>query len=137
MSVGSAAPFVRRTRFWRRVRRVLPLALLLLVSFFLLVTISASAMRAVLEARNSQQVRAGVATGVLPWMTISYIARVYGVPETDLLAALALSDTKRHRSAPLRAIAAHEGRDLDADIARLNALIDTRRPPPGTPRAIP
>lgn len=137
MSVGSAAPIVRRSRFWRRVRRVLPLALLLLVSFFLLVTISASAMRAVLEARNSQRVQAGVATGVLPWMTISYIARVYGVPETDLLAALSLSDTKQHRSAPLRAIANHEGRDLDADIVTLNRLIDARRSPLGTPRAIP
>jgi hypothetical protein len=138
VSIGSAAPSIRKVRIWRRARRVIPLTLLLLISLFLLFSISAHAMRMVLEVRTNQQVQAGVATGVRPWMTIDYIARVYGIPEDELLAALALSDTDQHRRAPLRVIASHEGRHLDADIARLNALIDARRATPtAAPRATP
>jgi hypothetical protein len=133
VSIGSAAPIVRRTRIWRRTRRVLPLTLLLLICLFLLFSITAHAMRVMLEVRTNQQVQAGVATGVRPWMTVNYISRVYGIPENEVLAALALSDTDQHRRAPLRAIASHEGRHLDADIARLNALIDTRRATPTVP----
>lgn len=116
---------------------MLPIALLLLVSLFLLVSISARTTRAVLEERNRRQVEAGIATGVLPWMSLSYISRVYDVPETDLLAALDLSDTEKHRRSPLRAIARYESRDVEADIATLNALIDARHPPAPRPRAVP
>jgi hypothetical protein len=119
-------------------RRVFPLTLLLLICLFLLFSITAHAMRVMLEVRTNQQVQAGVATGVRPWMTVNYISRVYGIPENELLAALALSDTDQHRRAPLRTIASREGRHLDADIARLNALIDARRATPApTPRAVP
>ncbi len=126
-----AAATGRRGRTGRRIRRALPLAILLLISLFLLVVVTGRATRAALEARNSQRVQAGEAVGVRPWMTIPYIASTYGVPEDALFAALNLTATAEHRRTPLRAIARREGRDLDADIAALNAAIDAGHPSPG------
>jgi hypothetical protein len=77
--------------------------------------------------RNEQRIRAGEVVGVRPWMTIPYISRVYGIPEDELFRTLGVSNTERHRRAPLQAIARQEGRDLNADIAALNAVIDARR----------
>jgi len=137
--VHSGAPIPppppRRSRFWRIARRVAPLLLLLFISLFLLTVVSVRATRAMLEARNSRQIEAGAALGVRPWMTLPYIARVYGVPEGEVFGALGLADTPQRRRAPVRAIAEHEGRNLDADIATLNALVDARRGTPVPPRS--
>ncbi|MFN8540391.1 MAG: hypothetical protein U0232_23300 [Thermomicrobiales bacterium] len=87
--------------------------------------------------RNEQRVRAGEAVGVRPWMTIPYIARVYGVPEDELFRALGIANTEQHRRVPLQVLAREERRDLSADIARLNAEIDARHPTPATPQRVP
>jgi hypothetical protein len=113
-----------------RARRVVPLVAILLVCLFLLSVVTARAVRAYLEMRNLRQVQAGAALGVRPWMTIPYIANTYGVPEDTLFQALNLPKTPPNRHAPLEAIARREHRDLDADIATLNRVIDAR----GTPR---
>jgi hypothetical protein len=99
----------------------------------LLFFITARVVRAVLEARNAEQVRNGAAIGVRPWMTIPYIARAHGIPEGELFDALGLIATERNRRAPLGALAEHNGRDLDADLATLNALIAERRAAPRAP----
>lgn len=129
-------------RFSRRAWRVVPLAVLLTLAVCLLGIIGLRAVRAYQEVRNEQRVAVGEAVGVRPWMTIPYIARTYQVPEQDLYAALGLTPTRRNQKSPLQYVAAREGRDLDADIATLNRVIDAKgtRPsrPPGLPRpAIP
>jgi hypothetical protein len=131
VSGGTVASAGRRGRRGSRFWRALPLAILLLISFFLLVVVTGRATRAALEARNSRRVEAGEAIGVRPWMTIPYIASTYGVPEETLFAALGLSATEERRRTPLRGLARREGRDLDADIAALNAVLDGRAPSPG------
>ena len=70
---------------------------------------------------------------VRPWMTIPYLAHTYQVPEENLFTALGLAPTADNRRQPLRALAWHEGRNLDADIATLTAAIEARRAstPPG------
>ena len=122
-----------------RVRRAIPLVALLILSVALLVVVGGRLAHATLEMRALRRVQAGETLGVRPWMTIPYIASTYGVPEDDLFAALGLTPNRRNRHAPLRGLAAREGRDLDADIATLNATIAARRPPPlapgGAPRA--
>ena len=126
-----------------RVRRAIPLAVLLLLSVALFVVVGGRLIQATLEMRELRRVRAGETLGVRPWMTIPYIASTYGVPESDLFAALGLTPNRRNRHAPLRGLAAREGRDLAADIATLNVTIAARRPPPpdqppapgGAPRA--
>lgn len=122
-----------------RARRTLPIVALLVLSLALLVVVGARSGRAFLEMRNRHRVQTGEAVGVRPWMTIPYIARTYHVPEDALFDALGLDDTPRNRRAPLQALAARHGRDLDADIAALNATIDARRGPrpPPTPRPRP
>ena len=120
-----------------RVRRALPLIALLILSVALLVVLGARLAQASLEMRALRQVQAGAVLGVRPWMTIPYIASTYGVPESDLFAALGLAPTRRNRHTPLRGLAAREGRDLDADIATLNATIAARRPPTPGPAPAP
>lgn len=135
---NSVAARKRRARGAERARRVIPLAILLLIALLAFFFIAARVAHAVLEIRNAEQVRNGTESGVRPWMTIPYIARAYGIPEVDLYNALGLVPTERERRAPLGAIAKRNGRDLDADIATLNALLaerqDAPRPPaPPTP----
>jgi hypothetical protein len=120
-----------------RARRVVPLAALLLVCLFLLSIVAARAARAYLEMRNLRQVQAGAALGVRPWMTIPYIANTYDIPEDTLFQALNLPKTPRNRHTPLEAIARREHRDLDADIATLNRVIDARGTPRPPPRHLP
>jgi hypothetical protein len=120
-----------------RARRVVPLVAILLVCLFLLSVVTARAVRAYLEMRNLRQVQAGAALGVRPWMTIPYIANTYGVPEDALFQALNLPKTPPNRHAPLEAIARREHRDLDADIATLNRVIDARGTPRPPPRHLP
>ena len=134
MSGGSVATPRRRGRFARRAWRVAPLILLLLLSLFLFFFISARVVRGVREARNDERVRNGAAVGVRPWMTIPYIARAYGIPENELFTTLNLSPSERTRRAPLGALAEHNGRNLDADIATLNALIAARQATPRNPQ---
>ena len=117
MSGGSVAAPRRWRRIARRAWRIAPLILLLIVSLFLFFFITARVVRGIQEARNDARVRNGAAVGVRPWMTIPYIARAYGIPESDLFAALNLTPTERTRRAPLGALAEHNGRNLDADIA--------------------
>ena len=122
----------------QKMLRTIPLAILLTVAVCMLAVVGVRAVRSYQEVRNERRLAAGEAVGVRPWMTIPYIARVYGIPEAQLFAALNIADTEAHRRAPLEAIARREGRDLDADIAALNALIDARRIPTGAPpRATP
>lgn len=122
-----------------RARRTLPIVALLVLSLALLVVVGARSSRAFLEMRNRHRVQTGESVGVRPWMTIPYIARTYHVPEDVLFDALGLDDNPRNRRVPLQALAARHGRDLDADIATLNATIDARRGPrpPPTPRPRP
>jgi hypothetical protein len=103
----------------------------------LLQVVGARAVQAYQGMRNERRVRAGEAVGVRPWMTIPYISRVYGVPEDELFRTLGLSSTNQRRRVPLQAIARQEGRDLNADIAALNAKIDARRAAPATPQRTP
>jgi hypothetical protein len=117
----------------RRAWRIAPLVLLLLISLVLFFIITARVMRGIQEARNDAQVRNGAAVGVRPWMTIPYIARAYGIPESDLFAALNLTPTDRTRRAPLGALAEHNGRNIEADIATINALITARNATPREP----
>lgn len=119
-----------------RARRTLPIVALLALSVALLLSVGARSGRAFFEMRNRHRVQADEAVGVRPWMTVPYVARIYNVPEDALFAALGLDDTERNRRTPLKALAARHGRDLDADIATLNATIDARRGPrpPPTPR---
>lgn len=141
MSDSSVTTPRRRTRRARRAWRAIPLAVLLLLSLFAFLFITTRVARAVLEVRNAEQVRNGAQTGVRPWMTIPYIARSYGVPEADIFNALALAPTEQNRRAPLGAIAKHNRRNLDADIATLNRFLAERHatprapapPPPPTP----
>ena len=116
-----------------RWRRALPLALLLLLTLIVLGIIGGRTARAIADAHRRDQLRPGAATSVRPWMSIEYVSANYGVTQADLLAALHLADTTPHRRAPLEAIAMREGRDLDADITGINALIAER----GTPHAAP
>lgn len=128
--------------FSRRSRRVIPITILLILASCLLTIVGGRMVRAYQEVRNEQRVRQGEAIGVLPWMTIAYIARTYSLPEQDLYAALGLPPTRRNQKSPLKYISVREGRDLDADIATLNGLIDARgtkpiRPPPARRPATP
>ncbi len=124
--------------FSRRARRAIPIAILLLLAACLLTIVGGRMVRAYQEVRNEQRVRQGEAIGVLPWMTIPYIARTYNVPEPDLYTALDLTPSRRNQKSPLQYIALREGHDLDADIATLNRLIDARGNKPirlpGSPR---
>ena len=120
-----------------RARRAIPLVALLILSVALFVVVGGRLAQATLEMRALRRVQAGETLGVRPWMTIPYIASTYGVPESDLFAALGLVPTRRNRHAPLRRLAMHEGRDLDADIATLNATIAARRPPTPDPPPAP
>ena len=132
-----------------RWRRALPLALLLLLALLALGVIGGRTARAIADAHRREQLRPGAAMGVRPWMSLEYIAANYGVTQTDLLAALHLTDTPPHRRAPLEALATREGRDLDADITAIDGLIAERGTPhtaperpalpfmPGTPRGTP
>lgn len=126
-----------------RFRRVVPLAILLAIAACLFAAVSARAVRSYQEVRNERRVAVGESVGVRPWMTLPYIARVYDVPETDLLAVLGLPPGDDYRHAPLRVIARRHGHDLDADIAALNEAIDARRATPrgpttpATPRSSP
>lgn len=133
MSGGSVAAPRRLSRIARRAWRVAPLLLLLLLSLLLFFSITARVVRGVREARNDELVRNGTAVGVRPWMTIPYIARAYGIPESDLFTALNLTPSERTRRAPLGALAEHNGRNLDADIATINALIAARHAAPRNP----
>lgn len=116
-----------------RARRAMLLTALLVLSVGLLFRVGLRLMHTALEMRALRQVRAGEAVGVRPWMTVPYIAHTYGVPEEELFGALGLTPSRRTRRAPLRALAVQYGRDLDADLATLNATIDARRPPPRSP----
>ncbi len=117
----------------RRAWRIAPLVLLLILSLFLLFVISARVARGIREARNDERVRNGAAVGVRPWMTIPYIARAYGIPESDLFTALNLAPSQRTRRAPLGVLAEHNGRNLDADIATINRLIAAHQATPRNP----
>lgn len=118
-----------------RARRTLLIAVLLIGSVCLLLTVAQQALRAYVEFRKVEHARAGPGAGVRPWMTVSYIAKTYQVPEEQLFAALNLPDTPRNRRAPLQMIARREGRDLNVDIATLNTLLGVPRLPvtPGAP----
>jgi hypothetical protein len=116
--------------------RAIPLAVLLVLATCLLVVVGGQALRTYQGLRNAQRVRAGEEVGVRPWMTIPYISRVYGVPEDDLFRTLGVSNTEQHRHMPMQALARQEGRDLNADIAALNATIDARRAT-ATPQRMP
>ena len=113
------------------------IAFLLMLAACLLLVVGLRAVRAYQGMRNEQRVRAGEAVGVRPWMTIPYISRVYGVPEDELFRARGIANTEQHRRVPLQVLAREEGRDLSADIARLNAEIDARHPTPATPQRVP
>ena len=118
-------------RVRRSAWRVALLAALLVVAACLLVVVGVRAVRAYQGLRNEQRVRAGELVGVRPWMTIPYIASVYEIPEDDLFRTLGLPQSEERRHLPLQALARREGRDLNADIAALNAAIDARRRTPG------
>ena len=133
MGGNSVAAPKRKLGRAQRIRRAIPLAVLLLVALLAFFFIAARVARAVLEVRNAEQVRNGAEAGVRPWMTIPYIARAYGVPESELYNALGLTPTERDRRAPLGAIAKRTGRDLDADIATLNTLLAERQQAPRAP----
>lgn len=132
MSGSSVAAAKRRARRARLAWRTIPLTALLLLSLFAFFFITARVVHAILEVRNAEQIRNGAAVGVRPWMTVPYIARAYGVPEADLFNALGLAPTEQNRRTPLGALAKHNGRNLDADIATLNAVLTERH---ATPRA--
>lgn len=133
MGGNSVAAPKRRPRGAQRARRVIPLAVLLLVALLAFFFVAARVARAVLEVRKAEQVRNGAEVGVRPWMTIPYIARAYGVPESELYNALGLTPNERDRRAPLGAIAKRKGRNLDADIATLNTLLAERQQAPRAP----
>ncbi len=116
-----------------RWRRALPLALLLLLALIVLGIIGGRTARAIADAHRRDQLRPGAASSVRPWMSVEYVSANYGVTQDDLLTALHLTATPSHRRAPFEAIALHEGRDLDADITVINALVAER----GTPHAAP
>jgi hypothetical protein len=105
---------------------------LLVLAACLLAVVGVRSVRAYQGLRNEQRIRAGELVGVRPWMTIPYIARVYAIPEDEVFLLLGLSKTEERRHLPLQALARQEGRDLDADIAVLNAAIDARRQTPGS-----
>lgn len=73
-------------------------------------------------------------SGVQPWMTVSYIARTYRVPESELLTALNLPATDENRRTPLGVLARRNHQSLDANIAAINSMLVARhatpRPPP-------
>jgi hypothetical protein len=125
------------SRFRRHPWRAVPLAILLTLATCLLLVVGARSVRTYQEMRTERRVRAGETVGVRPWMTIPYISRVYGVPEDELFRTLGLPATAQHRRVPLQVIAREEGRDIDADIAALNATIDARRAAPATPQQAP
>ena len=123
----------------RRTRRIVLLTTLLILSVVLFLIVGLRFTRSSLEMRNQRRVQAGEMLGVRPWMTVPYIARTYHLPEEQIFQALNLSDTPRNRRTPLHVLAARNDRDLAADIATINAMIDRRqspRPPP-TPRRVP
>lgn len=123
----------------RRTRRIVLLTTLLILSVVLFLIVGLRFTRSSLEMRNQRRVQAGEMLGVRPWMTVPYIARTYHLPEEQIFQALNLSDTPRNRRTPLHVLAARNHRDLAADIATINAMIDRRqapRPPP-TPRRAP
>ena len=103
----------------------------------LLLVVGARSVQAYQSMRNEQRVLAGEAVGVRPWMTIPYISRVYDVPEDELFRTLGLSSTNQRRRVPLQAIDRQERRDINADIAALNATIDAQRAAPATPQRTP
>jgi hypothetical protein len=133
VNAESPAPARPRARGGARWLWAILLGLLIIVSTVVFLLLVARVARVVLEVRHGQQVQAGLATGVRPWMTLPYIARTYGVPEGDLCAALGVPDSGFYRRASLRAIARHDHRDTNADIAALNAVIDTERGRPTAP----
>ncbi len=133
MTSGAARVPGQGTGGGERWRRAFPLVVLLLLTLIVLGVIGGRTARAIADAHRRDQLRPGATTSVRPWMSVDYISANYGVTQADLLATLNLSDTPPHRRAPLEAIATREGRDLNADITTINALIAAR----GTPHAAP
>lgn len=133
MKTGSAGVPERDNVTAGRWRRAFPLALLLLLTLIMLGLIGIRTMRAIADAHRRDQLRPGAATSVRPWMSIDYIAANYGVPQAEILATLHLTDTPRHHRVPLEGIARRENRDLNSDIAAINALIAAQ----GTPHPAP
>jgi hypothetical protein len=111
--------------------------MLLVLATCLLAVVGVRAARTYQGMRNEERVQAGEAVGVRPWMTLPYISRIYGIPEDDLFHTLDLTITEQRRRLPLQALVRQEGRDLNADIAALNAAIDARRATPATPQRAP
>jgi cytochrome P450 len=70
---------------------------------------------------------------VAPWMTVRYVAHLFGVPEPELYRALD-ADPDWARDLSLEQVATRQGQSVDVVLARVRATISQHRaarPPPG------
>lgn len=100
------------------------------------------AVRTVQAVQGLQQSRrvalAGDVRSIRPWMTISYIAHVYHVPESYLLQSLQISDPGSVRHVTLNALAQRLHRAPAALIHEIQAAILTyRKQHPSEPPSAP
>jgi len=92
--------------------------------------------------QDHQRIQAGDATTVSSWMTVTYVARVYKVPEPCFTQTLHLNDHWLVEHATLRVIADHYQRPLQKLIVDVQHIIVNYRrkqmtcgPPPKSLRA--
>ncbi len=111
--------------------------ILLCIALGLVVFFAVQFVRAVARFQQSRQLAlSGDVRTIRPWMTLSYIARVYHVPESDLLQALQLSDSRSVHRATLYALAARLHVTPDALIQKLQtAILAYRHQHPSQPQA--
>jgi hypothetical protein len=90
--------------------------------------------------RSAQEIGAADTASVRPWMTVEYIARTYGVPESALAERLGVPAEASARTS-LRQLAGQRGQspvELVQEAQRAIAeLRQTGRPPPALSEALP
>ncbi len=106
----------------------------ILISVFLCLALGATVFAAIvtyqdfqaLQQQNAYAANADVRS-ISPWMTISYIAHFYHVPETYLYQTLHISGTQLPRHTPLHALATHYNRSVNSFINTIENAIQTYR----------
>ncbi len=120
--------------------KLLGTAMLVCLAVGLLVFFAVQTVRAVQRfQQNHPLALSGDVRTIRPWMTIPYIARVYRIPERDLLQALDISDPRSVRHVTLYVLAERVHRTPNALIHEIQTAILTYRQqhPSPSPSGVP
>lgn len=136
-ATGADGRVMRRgIRFLLRVLLVVVLATAVIASLFF----TLRAYRSWQFLRSAQEIGAADTASIRPWMTVEYVARTYGVPESALAERLAVP-AEASATTSLRQLARQRGLspvELVQETQRAIAeLRQTGRPPPPPPEALP